>query len=96
MNKKLPKYELNQVDENNWFYLFECDHITNGTFPPENVIPIGEHTNFLLCKHCWNHIIGMVTTQLLNEALKQQILETRSKLWSRPHNLDPNHDKIEM
>lgn len=96
MNRELPKYELHETNNKNWFYLFECSHITNGTFPMETAIPIGDHVNFLLCKHCWNHIIGMVTTQLLNELLKQRLFEIHPKVWPGLHKDEPDHDKMNV
>jgi len=55
----------------NYFRVYECEHITDGSYPIANVIPIGSHTNLALCKHCWQHVYGMVAQEQVKEALRR-------------------------
>lgn len=53
--------------EGQWFRLYECEHITNGSYPLETCIPIGQHTNLAMCRHCWEGIRGEVSKEFVKE-----------------------------
>jgi len=66
--------QLLKYDEYNGkfpFLMYECEHVTAGTYPPMNAIPIGEHTNMLLCKHCWLHLEGLVLDGMVKRVIKK-------------------------
>lgn len=69
------KSELHGADKTMWFYLYECGHLTKQTYPPDSfagVVPIGEHANLLLCKHCWTHIKSMALSEMLQELIRHE------------------------
>lgn len=55
--------------------LYECEHITNNTYPISSALPIGEHTNILLCKHCWAHTEGMALEGVIYNLLRGHLSE---------------------
>lgn len=53
------------------FLMYECEHVTAGTYPIMMSIPVGEHTNMILCKHCWIHVEGLTLDRMVKRALKK-------------------------
>lgn len=78
------RFELHGVEgEGMWFRLYECEHVTEGSYPPREGIPIGDHANLLLCRHCWEHLKGRLSLELLTDALsKAAVEELRTSLSS--------------
>lgn len=52
------------------FLVYECEHVTNGTYNATEAIPVGSQINILLCKHCWEHVRGMAAQAILKEAIR--------------------------
>lgn len=53
--------------------LYECEHFTENTYPIEGVLPIGSHTNIVLCRHCWQHMVGMALECTLRDMLRERL-----------------------
>lgn len=73
MNIEPLKYTEDYKENAPSFLLYECEHVTANTYPLETVIPIGERANLILCKHCWQHVTGMVTEEILKEMMRPHI-----------------------
>lgn len=78
------EYTTYKSDHPDWYRLYECEHITDGTYPAENAIPVGEHTNLILCKHCWTHVFGMVAADILKNAVRQKSMEEIHEMLTAP------------
>lgn len=56
-----------------WFYLYECGHLTDQIYPViDSAVPIGNHANLLLCRHCWQHIKGMAIEEMTKELIRHE------------------------
>lgn len=92
------KFELHgKVGEGNWFRLYECEHITEGSYPytiTGMVIPIGSHANLVLCKHCSQHIRGMILEEVFKQTLRNIPASQLMELFQEPAtNPDDNTDQ---
>lgn len=56
--------------DSRWFDLYECEHISEDSYPIETAIPVGTHTNFLLCRHCWEGVKGAVLQEVIRGVLR--------------------------
>lgn len=61
--------------------LYEYEHVTDKTYPGYWVIPVGSHTNMFLCKHCWFHLKGLVTTEIVREETSEAVREMVRRTW---------------
>lgn len=68
--RKPLEYTIRGANELDYFRLYECEHITDGAYPAENALPVGDHTNIALCAHCWQHAVGMAIKEIVSDALK--------------------------
>jgi hypothetical protein len=57
------------------FNLYECEHITRNTYPIEQVLAVGEYTNIILCKHCWQQAKGYFFEEIVQGAVKRLTVE---------------------
>lgn len=57
------------IGEGIWFHLYECQHVTEGSYPLGVCLPIGANANIILCRHCWQQAKGMVAEDLLHKAV---------------------------
>lgn len=53
--------------------LYECEHVTEKTYPIEGVLPIGSHTNIVLCRHCWDYMVSMSLEYTLRDMLHERL-----------------------
>lgn len=53
-----------------WFHLYQCEHLSNDSYPLEVIIAIGEHSNMALCKHCWAGVKGAVLEEVIKGVIK--------------------------
>lgn len=56
--------------EGDWFRLYQCEHVTEGSYPVETAVPLGSHTNMIFCKHCWLHLKGLILNDVIVETLR--------------------------
>jgi hypothetical protein len=88
MDNEPLKYERHGISEEgiplqpNWFFLYECPHVTAGTYGLETGVSIGEHVNLILCKHCWQQISGIVAIEILQDLLKVLPSDAVAKVFS--------------
>lgn len=92
MEQREPlQYSMENYDKPNYFRIYECEHITDGTYGgnlPRNVIPVGEHSNILLCRHCWQHVKGMVLEEMVKASIPRSVDEWREVIEARERNED--------
>ncbi len=55
-------------------YLYECEHITTDTYPGVGVFHLGPSSTIFICRHCWNHIKGMVMEEVLRDILQSELI----------------------
>lgn len=72
MSNEPLKYEVHGEvgGEKPWFRLYECEHVTDNTYPISDAIPIGDHTNLILCKHCLEGFTNRVAKEMLESLLR--------------------------
>ena len=70
MTEPLHFEMMGQEGEPHWFRLYECEHVTEGAYPIETALPLGNHTNMLLCKHCWLHMRGLILNDIVIDTLR--------------------------
>jgi hypothetical protein len=54
-----------------YFRLYECEHMTEGSYPFEQVLAVGTHTNIALCAHCWQQAKGYAFKELLEKVIRE-------------------------
>lgn len=78
------KFELHGNEDNpKYLRLYECEHLTDGTMPlasEYNIVHVGDHSSISLCKHCAQHMVGMVTRQLIADSIRRTSIEEIRKL----------------
>jgi hypothetical protein len=67
--------QVHQAATDHPFQVYECEHITDGSYPVAKAIPVGSHTNMALCKHCWQHVRGMAIEEMVSKAIHQKSIE---------------------
>lgn len=53
------------------YYLYECNHVTDGSYSPQGVLPVGRYANILICRHCWQHIRDMFIADTFRDLLME-------------------------
>lgn len=81
------KFELHGNDDDpRYLMLYECEHLTDGTMlmaDDHNIVHVGDHSSIILCKHCAQHMVGMVTEQLVRDSIRRMPIEEIRKLLAR-------------
>lgn len=76
------------VGEGRWFRLYECPHVTDGSFPIALCVNLGEHVNFIFCRHCWQDIKGLVAEEIIHKEFQSLPSERRDSILHRLLNAD--------
>lgn len=63
-NKEIPELKKEMLAD---FYLYECNHVTDGTYMPHGILPVGRYANILVCKHCWQNLQAMFLADMFRE-----------------------------
>lgn len=86
-------FELHGGDhEPNYVRVYECEHITDGTYPVKKlsggVLHVGEHASIAVCAHCWQHVTGMVLQEMVQDKVRSIVHRRFEEIMTGPKFLE--------